>query len=228
MRIIRLAEVDSTQRAARDLALQGAPHGTVVLAERQTAGRGRLDRRWESAEGLDLAFSVVLRPGGSVRDAALLSLGAAAGLAGVLNQHVKWPNDVVSAHGRKLAGLLAECDSDGERVRFVILGVGLNVNRTTFDGLPDATSLALERGASLEREAVLRLAVTAVLEGCEHPERLERWRARAHTLGRHVRVGQVEGTAEGLRDDGALIVGGVAVTTGEVALVGAFPGAVGG
>ncbi len=228
MRIVRLAEVDSTQRAARDLALQGAPHGTVVVAERQTAGRGRLDRRWESAQGLDLAFSVVLRPGGSVRDAALLSLGAAAGLAGALGQQVKWPNDVVSANGRKLAGLLAECDSDGERVRFVILGVGLNVNRATFDGLPNATSLAMERGAQQDRETVLQQAVAAVVEGSEHPARLERWRACAHTLGRHVRIGQVEGIAEDVRDDGALIVGGVAVTTGEVALVGAFPGVVGG
>ncbi len=222
MRLVRHEEVGSTQTEARALAWQGAPHGTVVLAERQTAGRGRLDRRWEAAPGLDLTFSVVLRPACAVREAPLLTLGAAAGLAEALDLRVKWPNDVVTAEGRKVAGLLAEMETEGDRVRFVVLGVGLNVNRTDFAGLPEASSLALERGAPVHREEVLERAVRAVLGWCEHPGRLALWRARAHTLGRRVRVGGVEGMAESLRDDGALLVGGHVVTTGEVSLVGAF------
>ncbi|MFZ5475704.1 MAG: biotin--[acetyl-CoA-carboxylase] ligase [Myxococcota bacterium] len=211
----RYATVDSTQSVARGLADQGAPHGTVVLAEAQTAGRGRLDRRWTSEPGKNLTFSVVLRPTCPVREAPLLTLGAAAGLAVALDVRVKWPNDLVDRDGRKLAGLLADMETAQDRVRYVILGVGLNVNQTAFPDLPNATSLATMFGEQ-DREDVLDRAVSAILAWSEHPGRLELWRERAHTLGKRVRIGDVEGVATHLRDDGALIVGGVAVTTGEV------------
>ena len=218
--VLRYARVGSTQDVARDLARGGAAHGTTVLAEVQEAGRGRMDRRWESGEGLDLAFSVVLRPGGRLRDAPLLTLGAAAALADAFDVRVKWPNDVVDGEGRKLAGILAEAETiEGDRVAWVVLGVGLNVNRTVFPpGLPNATSLALLAGRVVDREDAFQRARAALLAGIEAPDRLDRWRARAHTLGRHVRVAGVEGIAEALRDDGALMVGGVAVTTGEIGL----------
>jgi BirA family biotin operon repressor/biotin-[acetyl-CoA-carboxylase] ligase len=217
--VLRYVRVGSTQDVARDLARGGAAHGTTVLAEVQEAGRGRLDRRWESGEGLDLAFSVVLRPGGRLREAPLLTLGAAAALADTFDVRVKWPNDVVDGDGRKLAGILAEAETaEGDRVAWVVLGVGLNVNRTAFPGLPNATSLALLAGGVLDREDTFQRARSALLAGVEAPDRLDRWRARAHTLGRHVRVAGVEGVAEALRDDGALMVGGVAVTTGEIGL----------
>lgn len=216
MRIHRFDEVDSTQRVARALAEEGAPHGTVALAERQTAGRGRLGRTWQSAAGENLTFSVVLRPTGPVRDAPLLTLGAAAGLAEALELRVKWPNDVVTPDGRKVAGLLAEMETDGAAIRYVVLGVGLNVNQAAFPPeLPNATSLALLRGPQ-DREAVLETAVAALLAWCQHPGRLDLWRQRAHTLGKRVRIGEIEGVATHLRGDGALIVDGVAVTTGEI------------
>ena len=215
----RYARVGSTQDVARDLARGGAPHGTTVLAEVQDAGRGRLDRRWDSDAGLDLTFSIVLRPGGRLRDAPLLTLGAAAAMARALDVRVKWPNDLVDADGRKLAGILAEVEGvEGDRVAWVVLGVGLNVNRTAFDGLPNATSLALLRGGALDREATFQEVRASILVGADASDRLEVWRARAHTLGRRVTVGGVEGVAEALRDDGALMVGGVAVTTGEIGL----------
>lgn len=213
----RFDVIDSTQRVARDLAVQGAPHGTAVRAERQTQGRGRLDRAWESAPGLDLTWSVVLRPTCRLHEAPLLTLGAAAALAEALEVHVKWPNDLVDAEGHKLAGLLAEVDAEGERVRWVVLGIGLNVNRLDVPPhLPRATSLARLRGGEQDREAVFARAHAAVVLGAEDPERLTRWRARAHTLGRHVVVGEAAGVATELRDDGALRVGARWVTTGEV------------
>lgn len=216
MRLHRFDEVDSTQRVARALAEEGAPHGTVALAERQTAGRGRLGRTWQSAPGENLTFSVVLRPFGPARQAPLLTLGAAAGLAEALELRVKWPNDLVTPDGRKVAGLLAEMETEGVGIRYVVLGVGLNVNQAAFPPeLPNATSLAALRGRQ-DRDAVLETAVAAILAWCQHPGRLDLWRRRAHTLGKRVRIGEIEGVATHLRDDGALIVDGVAVTTGEI------------
>lgn len=215
MRVERHAELDSTQRLARERAAEGAPHGTVILADRQTAGRGRLDRRWESAPGENLTFTVVLRPRCAPREAPLLTLGAAAGLALAFDLRVKWPNDVVTAEGRKVAGLLAEMDLAGERVVSVLLGVGLNVNQAEFPGLPNATSLAMRDGPQ-DREEVLERAVTTILAWSEHPDRLELWRRRAHTLGRTVTVAGRTGRATGLRDDGALLLDGAPVLFGEI------------
>ncbi len=216
MQLHRFDCVDSTQRVARALADDGAPHGAVILAEEQTAGRGRLDRRWVSPRGENLTFSVVLRPRIRLRDAPLLTLGAAAGLAVALDLRVKWPNDLVTGEGKKLGGLLAELEMDGAEVRYVVLGVGLNVNQTQFpEALPNATSLALVHGAA-DREDVLERAVAAILAWTTHPDRLDLWRQMAQTLGRWVRIGNVEGIATDLRDDGALIVGGVPVLTGEL------------
>ena len=210
MRIHRYGTVDSTQHVARALAEGGAPHGTVVLAEAQTAGRGRLDRRWDSAPGENLLVSLVLRPLGPPRDAPLLTLGAAAGLALALDLRVKWPNDLVTPDGQKVGGILAEMEGP-----VVILGLGLNVNQTRFDGLPNAISLAMLRGPQ-DREAVLDTLIGAILGWSEHPARLDLWRERSHTLGKHVRIGEIEGVATGLTDDGGLIVGGEVVRVGEI------------
>lgn len=216
MIVHRHAEVDSTQRVAKDLAAAGAPHGTVVVAEAQTAGRGRRGRIWSSPPGQNLLFSVVLRPDVPAREVAMLTLGAAAGLAVAFDVRVKWPNDLVDRDGHKLAGLLGEVELDGDRVRFVVLGVGLNVNQVDFPPeLPNATSLA-RLGGPRDREEVLETAVRAILAWSTHPGRLDLWRSRAHTLGRRVRIGEVEGVATHLRDDGALIVDGQPVTVGEI------------
>ncbi len=216
MLLHRYETVDSTQRVARGLAEAGAPHGTVVLAEAQTAGRGRLDRRWESPPGLNLTLTLVLRPRILAREAPLLTLGAAAGLAVAFGLRVKWPNDVVTGEGRKVAGLLAEMDTVGDRVGFVLLGVGLNVNQVDFPAtLPNAASLATLEGPQ-DREDVLERAVAAILAWSDHPDRLSLWRQRSHTLGALVRIGAIEGIATSLRDDGALIVGGVPVLAGEI------------
>lgn len=223
--VIRLDAVDSTQNVARELAAEGAPHGTVVRAERQTAGRGRMGRRWEAEAGDALLFSIVLRPQPDapivLRDAPLVTLGAAAGMAAALGVSVKWPNDlVVDAPGapgwRKLGGLLGELETEGGAVRHIVLGVGLNVRQRAFPPeLPAASSLWLERGLD-DREAVFERALSAILRWHNHPGRLDLWRAHSHTLGRRVRLGAVEGEATGLADDGALLVDGVPVHVGEL------------
>ena len=211
----RHVELASTQDTAREMAADGAPHGTVVVADHQTAGHGRRGRRWVGEPGANLLLSWVLRPDLPLREAPLLTLGAAAGLAQALDVRVKWPNDLVDADGHKLGGLLGEVEADGDRVRHVILGLGLNVNQICFPDLPNATSLAQLFGPQ-DREEVLDRVVAAVLAWSTHPGRLDLWRQRAHTLGRRVRIDGREGTATALRADGALIVDGQAITTGEV------------
>jgi BirA family biotin operon repressor/biotin-[acetyl-CoA-carboxylase] ligase len=213
-----VGEVDSTQRLAREAAVGGAPHGTAFVASAQLAGRGRLGRSWQSEPGQNLLLSVVLRPDVPVAEAPLLSLGAAAGLAITFDLRVKWPNDLMSADGRKVGGLLAELDVRGDRVGFVILGLGLNVNQLDFPGLT-ATSLRALGGGGEAIKGVAETARKAILAWCTHPARLDEWRRVSHTLGRRVRVGDREGIATAIRDDGALIVGGEAVLTGDVELV---------
>lgn len=230
MTVLRLGEVTSTQDVAKDLAADGADHGTVVRAERQTAGRGRLGRRWASAPGDGLLFSIVLRPGGLLRDAPLLTLGAAAGIAEALDVQVKWPNDLVVDAGPdvpplKIGGILGELEAEpGGAVRHVVLGVGLNVLQQVFPAeLPFATSLWIQDGG-VDREEVFERAVAAILEWHAHPGRLNLWRSRAHTLGRKVEITTgngpgrsiIAGLATGLADDGALIVDGRPVYVGEV------------
>jgi BirA family biotin operon repressor/biotin-[acetyl-CoA-carboxylase] ligase len=227
--VLRVDTVDSTQTLAKELAADGAPHGLVVRAERQTAGRGRLSRAWESAPGEGLLFSIVLRPGGPLRHAPLLTFGAVAGLALAFDVKVKWPNDLVIGEPgeppRKLGGLLGELEADagpqGPTVRHVVLGVGLNVLQRSFPAhLPMATSLWQERGDVVDRDEVFERAVAAILEWHDHPARLDLWRARAHTLGEHVTLntgqGTISGVATGLADDGALLVEGLPVHVGEI------------
>lgn len=214
-------ECGSTNAEARRLAnASDAPGGTLVVADAQTAGRGRLGRQWESSRGENLLFSLVLCPPVPPQHAPVCVLAWAAAMAEVLDCQVKWPNDLITAEGQKLGGILAELSAEAERVRFVVLGVGINVNQVSFPGLPLATSMALETDASHDRARLLARLVEAV-EAV--PTRgqidLSAWRARSHTLGRRVRVGDVEGVATDVRDDGALLVDGQPVLAGDVALV---------
>jgi BirA family biotin operon repressor/biotin-[acetyl-CoA-carboxylase] ligase len=220
----RLQAVDSTQRVARERAAAGVPSGYAVVAESQSAGRGRLDRTWVSPPGGDLYLSMVLRPPLPARSAPLLALHAAAALAEALGVQVKWPNDLV-AGSRKLGGILAEMEAEGDRVRWIVLGLGLNVNRRDFPpSLPGATSLALVGDTEQDREAVLARVLSALrpLGTLATFPSLDAWRARSATLGTRVRVGEVEGVATAVRDeDGALCVGGCWVVAGEIGYVGA-------
>ena len=206
--VVFLPECASTNREAFQMGLDGVAGGTLVVAERQTAGKGRLGRRWVSEDGL--TFSLLLRPALRPAQAPLLCLAAALGVAEALDLRIKWPNDVWDDQGRKVAGILAELNAEVDRLHFVVLGVGVNVNQTAFPpDLPNPVSLAQLRGHQ-DRAATLGRVVTAIERRCaqvNHPEpMLEAWRRRSVTLGQRVRVGEVQGYATDVRADGALVV----------------------
>jgi BirA family biotin operon repressor/biotin-[acetyl-CoA-carboxylase] ligase len=218
---VRLDRVESTQREARLLADGGEPEGTVVVAREQTGGRGRLGRSWLGERGKSLMLTVILRPDIPAREAPLLSLGAAAELAGLLGCRVKWPNDLVW-NGKKLGGILGEAEFCGDRLRYVLLGLGLNVRQTSFpEDLPNAISLRMARFPQhrLSISGLLPRVCRAILKGATRSDRLGLWREYSDTLGRYVRVNGIEGEATELLDDGSLRVGEHVVTAGDVELI---------
>jgi BirA family biotin operon repressor/biotin-[acetyl-CoA-carboxylase] ligase len=218
-------EIGSTSDEAHRLAEAGAEHGTVVLAESQTAGRGRRGRTWVTPPGKAIALSVILRPDLPPARAPELALTAAVAVCEVAQglgapaAAIKWPNDV-ECRGRKLAGMLAEMRAQGDRVTHVVVGIGLNVNLEPSDLpaelRPLATSLRIERGEPIARSLVCARLLTRfeVLLSLHEAEGFAPVRARfrelSSTLRRRVRAevakGFVEGEAIDLAEDGALLV----------------------
>jgi len=164
-RIEHHRSVMSTNAQARKLAREGAPEGLVVTADAQTGGRGRMQRVWHSPPGVNLYFSIVLRPPVPPRVVPQIPLLAAAALhtalasvAGGVDLRIKWPNDIL-AGGRKLCGVLCEMESEADMTHVVIVGIGVNVNLRDLppeiEGL--ATSLLLEAGYEFSRPELLAL-----------------------------------------------------------------------
>ena len=222
-------EVDSTNRLLTDLAHRGAPDGTVVVAESQTAGRGRMGRHWVSPPGLNLYVSILLtRPQVTAALTWIPLLAAVAVVRAIrdltqLAARLKWPNDVLvvrNGNGRKLAGILVEAIGGSPAgTRLVVVGIGVNVNMPLAAFPQDlrsiATSLLIETGRSVERAHLLAslLAELEVLydQLCDQgPEGIAAaYRESCDTIGRRVRIelmgsAPVEGTAEEIAPDGAL------------------------
>jgi BirA family transcriptional regulator, biotin operon repressor / biotin---[acetyl-CoA-carboxylase] ligase len=219
--IVRLGRVDSTQAVAFALAADGAADGTVVVAESQTAGRGRRGRAWVDEPGASLLASIVLRP--RLEPARLPGLSLAAGVAVAealirtagLAPRLKWPNDVL-VDGRKIGGILLESRLGGATAGpvTVALGIGVNLGQRLFpaDLAQRATSVWLATGRLVDRDVLL----TALLDALtDWRRRLEyrgfapvraRWRELADTLGRTVTVDGVRGVAVDIDVDGALLV----------------------
>lgn len=228
-----LGTVNNTQEVLKNWALDGAEEGAVVLAERQLKGRGRRGRAWDSEPGKSLTFSVLLRPLLPLSTLPLLPLAAglalreACGLGGL-----KWPNDLLSPDGRKLAGILLEAQVSGEEVAWVLLGIGLNVRRRA---LPPGAA-ALEEFLEVSRVQLLaRLLehLEARYAQLRDPEALlQDYRAVSYTLGQRVRVatarGVLEGQATDIAPDGALVVQSQDTThhigAGDVELIGFLGG----
>lgn len=215
--IVRLGVVTSTQAIAFVMAEQGAADGTVVVADTQTAGRGRRGRMWHDAPGDNLLISIVIRPRLNVADLPKLSLAAAVAVAEAidfatgLQARLKWPNDVL-VNGRKLAGILLESRIVAEPV--VVVGIGVNLRQRTFppELAESATSVDLEGGREVGREELLEAVLDAFdlwrrrLEREGFAPLRERWLALADTIGRAVTVGEHAGVAVDLAEDGALVL----------------------
>lgn len=165
--IFAYPSIGSTNDEAKRLAAEGAPEGTLVIAEEQTAGRGRLGRRWLAPAGTALLFSLVLRSPLPLDRAAQLSMAVALGAAEAIEAetglpvYLKWPNDLLT-RGRKVGGLLTETSVVGDRLEWAVVGLGLNVNLDfTAPGLEaladQATSLRLELGHPVDRVRLLQM-----------------------------------------------------------------------
>jgi BirA family biotin operon repressor/biotin-[acetyl-CoA-carboxylase] ligase len=205
-----LESTTSTNDELRRLAQEGAPHGSVVVARHQTAGRGRLGRTWEVPPGSAALLSILIRRPLPANKVPLLCLGAAVATARAAGDayRIKWPNDVLAPDGRKVAGILAEAEWGSGGLAWAILGVGVNVSAAPplptaacleeIDGPRDVDPLigAIARGTLAEADRVER----------EPASTLDAWRGRSATLGRRVRIGDVEGLAVDLDPDGALRV----------------------
>ena len=221
--VVSFPETDSTNVQARRLAEDGALEGTVVVSDRQSAGRGRLGRRWESPFGVNLYCSIILRPDIPVQQAPQLTFLSAVAVAETLNKlcdlsaEVKWPNDIL-VNGAKISGLLNEMSAETEQIHFVILGIGINLNMTA-DQFPDdlnypATSALLETGKIVDRLKFLRTFLQC-LDGY-YSEFLQegfapirrRWESLCDMMNLQVDVDQGSGTLRGkvvgLDPEGAL------------------------
>lgn len=218
-RIEYLQTVDSTNRYARALAQQGAPHGTLVLADEQTAGRGRRGRGWISPAGEGVFMSLILRPQAHPSQVARLSLltalAVAEGIAGEtgLDARIKWPNDIVVG-GSKVCGMLLEMNADEQSVHDVVAGVGINVHQTAFpeEIARTASSLDLLSGRRQSRAALVRAFLGAFerATALSDADMMRAYRGRSATLGQRVQVVALSGTftglAEAITDAGALVV----------------------
>jgi BirA family biotin operon repressor/biotin-[acetyl-CoA-carboxylase] ligase len=224
-RVIHYRErLDSTNDLASKLASEGAFHGEVVVADEQTAGKGRRGRKWASPGGVNLYFSVVLRPELPPHRAPELTLLAAVAAAEVLREagaqvRIKWPNDLHLGE-RKIAGILTELSAEPDRIHFAVLGMGVNLNSAPSDYPEEigemAVSLAEARGRRVPR-APFAVALWARLEQWleVHADRgfapvRAAWREMSSTLGQQVLVQtgerELQGVAEDIDDSGALIL----------------------
>ncbi|MFK7695729.1 biotin--[acetyl-CoA-carboxylase] ligase [Paenibacillus sp. HJGM_3] len=224
-RLKLLDEVDSTQTVAHQLALEGADEGTLVVAEQQLAGRGRMGKAWHSPKGKGIWMSLVLRPTIPMHFTPQLTLLTAVAVCRAIRKlagvpaAIKWPNDIL-IEGRKVCGILLESVAEDERLRYVIAGIGISVNLEQ-DDYPDelrpiATSLRLAAGREIDRIALLTLVLeefealyTLYHEHGFEPIRTS-WEALTMSLGGQVRAntakGTITGTALAIDEMGALIV----------------------
>lgn len=215
-------ELDSTNSMAKQLAREGAPHMTLVLAERQTLGRGRRGRGWLSRPGLGVWMTLIVRPELPAMRAPELSMVAAVATAQAIESQVplsvgiKWPNDLV-AGGKKLVGTLLEMSASGDMLDWAVIGIGINVLGREFPGeLPDAGSIQSVCGQALGRAALVEAFLSEfervyALWSAGSMERLmPLYKAHSSTLGAHVRAicpdEELVGLAEDIAMDGALML----------------------
>ncbi len=214
---------DSTQNIAAEQARDGAPHGTVVITEEQTAGRGRLDRSWDSSANKGIWMSVIIRPEITPQYAPQFTLVSAVAITRAIEDltgcrpDIKWPNDLL-INGKKMTGILTELQADMDRVQSIIIGIGVNVNQEmeAFDESIQsiATSLKVETQKEVNRAALVakilfyleKYSTIYVENGFESIKLL--WEMYSCTIGKRIRASMLretlEGVAMGITNDGVL------------------------
>jgi BirA family transcriptional regulator, biotin operon repressor / biotin---[acetyl-CoA-carboxylase] ligase len=218
-------QTTSTNDVIEMLARDGVKEGAVVFAESQTKGRGRLGRKWMSPTHKGLWFSILLRPKLRPQESTQLTVASATALRRAiktvtgLSAEIKWPNDLLIG-GKKVVGILTEMSAEVDRVRHVILGIGVDVNQNAVEFPVElrkiATSLKIEAGKEISR-AELATEIVRELDfdyaricGGRFPAVADEWEAGCATIGKNVSVQmgarQIRGRAEALDDDGALLV----------------------
>ncbi|MEK5381141.1 biotin--[acetyl-CoA-carboxylase] ligase [Niallia sp. FSL W8-0635] len=217
--------VESTQNIAQKLALEGAAEGTLVVAEEQLGGRGRLERKWQSPKYKGIWMSLILKPSIPIMKTPQLTLlTAVAVVQGIqeatgVQADIKWPNDLL-VNGKKLTGILTEMQADSDRIHSLIIGIGINVNQQLED-FPEelkasATSIYLETNKSWDRAKIIQEIMKQIeklyllyLEKGFYPIKLL-WESYSISLGNKVTAntlnGSVFGLAKGITDDGVLLL----------------------
>lgn len=217
--------VESTQQIAARLAYEGVAEGTVVVAEEQTAGRGRLSRKWHSPKGTGIWMSMILRPTVLVHQAPQLTLLTAVGVAQAIEKYtnlsigIKWPNDIL-INGKKAVGILTEMQADPDKINAVIIGIGINVNQKQEHFADEiqhiATSLAIEADEQFVRAELMQLIFLQIEK--LYKEYLERgfgvikllWESYATSIGKEIAARTMKetitGVAKGITADGVLLL----------------------
>lgn len=223
--IFIMDEVESTNVVAYELLKQGYPSGTVVIADRQTKGKGRLGRRWISPSGKNLYMSFALKPNITPKYATLITLTSVVACTTALRRYtdipvlIKWPNDML-VDDKKVGGILSEMKIEGEKIKAAVVGIGINVNMTEED-IPEeikdiATSLRIYKGEEFSR-ALLTVEIIKefdkwyqLLEKKNRKTIIDRWMQLSGTIGRQVKIvltdKEVIALAEAIDEEGRLIV----------------------
>jgi BirA family biotin operon repressor/biotin-[acetyl-CoA-carboxylase] ligase len=223
--VLFFPEIDSTQQMAHQLAREGRPHGTAVLAELQHGGKGRLGRNWFSPAGVGLWTSIILRPNLTLEAAPQITLLIAAAVARTLvmfgyDPKIKWPNDILLA-GRKVSGILTELQADLDRVKYIIVGIGLNIHQRLQD-FPEnirdkAGSLYIINPEQTPRRELVFKTLCSQIESLYHlymehgflPIKAI-WESYSLPMGTRMKITSLkkvfEGTSVGITDQGVLLV----------------------
>ena len=222
-KIHHLMETASTNTTAKELAIHGAPEGTLVVSERQTRGKGRLGREWFSPPGEGIYLSIILRPSVSPAEAPKITLLAAVAMAEALREAagvqalIKWPNDILLG-GKKVAGILTEISTEMDAIDYLVIGLGVNVNMGSFPAelREKATSLRIETAEEHSRAGLIRAFLAwfehyyGMFQRSDFEPILERWRQLSRITGRRITVETIEsklvGTALDIDRDGRLLV----------------------
>lgn len=223
--VIKFDRITSTNDYAFKLAQEGKPEGCVIIANEQTAGKGRLGRRWISPAGLGLWFSIILRPPAPATIATLFPFFVSVAIVNAIENlfhlipDVKWPNDLL-LNQRKFCGILTEAAFERQRIKFLVLGIGINTNQTAADFLPEirkqSTSLRQEIGVWINHQVLLQEILAQLNYYYEIVQKqgfaliIEQWKSFCTSLGQIISLRQTEKTTNGifhdLDQDGSLIL----------------------